>query len=246
MPSLEEHCKHSGKRYGVEGRDIHSWMDEPSQVAGGSHREFRHDLASLPVAIRIFESKYGAEMVENIFLDHLRADSKELREKKEGIEHNSLWSEEEDSFLLEHFLEKLEVLEPHFNGKYTRKDIRARQKYLGIVRPRIFRYKQARLFKMGFRLETGQSLSMRIQVLKGGNRDIDFCIGKSKRVGKQFNFQTRMTRIETERPEFKYTARFSGVHWFNFSNLFSWITTKEVLVSFHLERGRLLAIKFEV
>lgn len=245
MPSLEEHCKHSGKRYGVAGRDIHSWIDEPSQIAGGSHREFRHDLASLHIAIRIFESKYGAEMVENIFLDHLRADSKELREKKEGMEHNSLWSEE-DSFLLKHFLEKLEVLEPYFNGKYTQKDIRLRQKCLRIVRPRIFKYNQARLLKMGFRLETGQSLSMRIQVLDGGNRDIDFCIGKSKRVGKKFTFQTRMTRIEGARPEFKYTARFSGVHWLNFSNLFSWITTKEVLVSFHMERGKPLAIKFEV
>lgn len=246
MPNLEEHCKHSGKRYGVEGRDIHSWMDEPSQVAGGSHREFRHDLESLPIALRIFESKYGAEMVENIFLDHLRADSKELRKRKEAMEDNSIWSEKEDRFLLEHFQEKLEVLEPHFNGKYTRRDIRLRQRYLGIIRPRIFRYKRARLFKMGFRLKAGQSLSMRIEVLKGGKRDIDFCIGESKRVGRGFTFQTRMERIRVGRPDLKYTARFTGVHWFNFSNLFSWFTTKEVAVYFHLEKGRCLSIRFKV
>jgi len=246
MPSLEEHCKHTGKRYGVEGRDINSWMDEPSQVAGGAHREFRHDLESLPIAIRIFESKYGAEMVENIFLDHLRADSKEMRKREENKEENKVWPDEEDRFLLEHFLEKVEVLEQYFHGKYTRKDIRQRQKYLGIIRPRIFRYKEARLFKIGFRLKYGQSLSMHIEVLEGGNRDIDFCIGKSKRIGKRFSFQTGMIRITGERPEFRYTARFTGVHWFNFSNLFSWLTTKKVVFFFHLEGGKPFSLRFQV
>lgn len=246
VPSLEEHCKHTGRRYGAEGRDIHSWMDEPSQVAGGSHREFRHDLESLPIAIRIFQSKYGAEMVENIFLDHLRADSKEMRKGQKSTHPPWSWSFNEDRFLQMNFLEKVEILEPYFKGKYTRQDIRRRQKYLGIIRPRIFRYKEARLFKMGFRLKYGQSISMHIKVLKGGNKDIDFCIGTSKRIGNSFSFQRGMTRIVEELREFKYTADFTGVHWFNFSNLFSWVTTKEVAVSFHLEQGKLLSLNFEV
>ena len=79
MPSHEEHCLHSLNRYGIRGDDIHSWMDEPSQVSGAAHRQFRHDLKSLPVAIKLFGKKYGDEMVENIFLDHLKADSEERR-----------------------------------------------------------------------------------------------------------------------------------------------------------------------
>ncbi|MGA2385141.1 MAG: hypothetical protein ABSG33_01255 [Candidatus Bathyarchaeia archaeon] len=81
MPSHEEHCLHSLKRYGVRGDDIHAWMDEPSQVSGAAHRRFRHDLKSLPVAIKLFGGEYGDEMVENIFLDHLKADSEEERQK---------------------------------------------------------------------------------------------------------------------------------------------------------------------
>ena len=69
------------KRYGVRGDDIHAWMDEPSQVSGAAHRMFRHDLKSLPVAIKLFGAEYGDEMVENIFLDHLKADSEEDRLK---------------------------------------------------------------------------------------------------------------------------------------------------------------------
>ena len=87
MPQHEEHCLHSERRYGVRGDDIHAWMDEPSGLAGGSHRNFRHDLNSLPVAIQIFGSKYGAEMVENIFLDHLKADSEENRKKEAERNH---------------------------------------------------------------------------------------------------------------------------------------------------------------
>jgi hypothetical protein len=87
MPEHEEHCLHSEKRYGVRGDDIHSWIDEPSAVAGGFHRSFRHDLSSLPTAIQIFGSKYGADMVENIFLDHLKADSEENRKKEVEKSH---------------------------------------------------------------------------------------------------------------------------------------------------------------
>ncbi|HEY4699380.1 MAG TPA: hypothetical protein VIH27_03310 [Nitrososphaerales archaeon] len=78
-PDNKEHSEHSLKRYKIKGEDIHAWMDEPSRIAGQSHRNYRHDLKSLPMAIRIFGEKYGAEVVENIFLDHLKADSEEDR-----------------------------------------------------------------------------------------------------------------------------------------------------------------------
>jgi len=82
VPGHEEHCLHSEKRYGVRGDDIHSWIDEPVAVAGASHRRHRHSLESLHAAIQIFGSKYGADTVENIFLDHLKADSEENRKKE--------------------------------------------------------------------------------------------------------------------------------------------------------------------
>jgi hypothetical protein len=87
MPGHEEHCLHSEKRYGVRGDDIHSWIDEPVAVAGASHRDYRHDLRSLPAAIQIFGPKYGADLVENIFLDHLKADSEENRKKEVERSH---------------------------------------------------------------------------------------------------------------------------------------------------------------
>ena len=43
MPNLEEHSKHTFERYGVEGKEIHKWMDEPSRIYSTSHRQFRHD-----------------------------------------------------------------------------------------------------------------------------------------------------------------------------------------------------------
>ena len=82
MPGHEEHCLHSLKRYGIRGDDIHSWIDEPVAVAGASHRDYRHRLESLNSAIQIFGPKYGADTVENIFLDHLKADSEENRKKE--------------------------------------------------------------------------------------------------------------------------------------------------------------------
>jgi hypothetical protein len=74
MPNHEEHCQHSFARYGVRGDDIHSWIDEPSQVSGLNHRRFRHDLNSIKIAKKVFASKYDADTIENICLDHFKAD----------------------------------------------------------------------------------------------------------------------------------------------------------------------------
>lgn len=77
MPSHEEHCQHTLKRYGVRGDDIHKYLDEPCKVAGQGHREFRHDSNTVKLVGQIFEKKYGRELAENIALDHIMLDHKE-------------------------------------------------------------------------------------------------------------------------------------------------------------------------
>jgi hypothetical protein len=246
--NLEEHCQHSLKRYGIRGDEIHAWIDEPSRLAGGSHRQFRHDLASLPLAIKMFEAKYGADMVENVFLDHLKADSEEERLKTQQAEQASpkyTWSEDEDTFLAKNYNLTVEQLETCFRGRRTRKDIGARKKYLGTITPKYFKYKRARFAKLSFRLEQGQKLFMNIKVISGKNRDIDFCVGNTKRIGNQMNFEKPLTRLLIEKTV-EYTPTYTGIHQFNFSNLFSMWTSKEVEVDFHLENGRTMTFNMEI
>ena len=73
MPNNEEHAQHSYQRYRVFARDLHSWMDEPSQTHGAGHRRFRHD-ADHPPSWAV--EKYGLELVQNIMLDHIYLDMK--------------------------------------------------------------------------------------------------------------------------------------------------------------------------
>ena len=77
MPDHEEHCKHSFKRYGVRGEEIHSWLDEPSKVFGGFHRQLRHNYETINEAVKFFGEKYGSETVRNIVTDHFIADSEQ-------------------------------------------------------------------------------------------------------------------------------------------------------------------------
>jgi len=77
--NLEEHCSHSLTRYGVEGRDVHQWMDEPVKIYGFQHRKLRH-LIDKPPQFAI--DKYGLILAQNIILDHLIADKLQpLKEK---------------------------------------------------------------------------------------------------------------------------------------------------------------------
>lgn len=77
MPNLEEHCKRTLKRYGVEGRDIHSWLDEPSKEYATTHRQFRHDTETIRMVGEIFGKTYGKSLAENIALDHIMLDHEE-------------------------------------------------------------------------------------------------------------------------------------------------------------------------
>ena len=74
MPNLRVHCLLTEQRYGVTGRDIHKWMDEPVKLYGPTHRIVRHNkYQELP---QQFIEQYGAELAYNIMLDHLLADEK--------------------------------------------------------------------------------------------------------------------------------------------------------------------------
>jgi len=90
LPNIDEHCRRTLKKYGVEGRDIHKWLDEPSRKYAGRHREFRHDTETIRLAGEVFGSKYDKTLAENIALDHIMADHEEEierrnKQKQQGI-----------------------------------------------------------------------------------------------------------------------------------------------------------------
>jgi hypothetical protein len=94
-------------RYNTDGRDIHLWLDQPSQHYAGAHREFRHDTETVRIVGELFGSKYGKAVAENIALDHIMADHEEdIRKRHEGDKVNSedkfetLW-EKQDRFYQE-------------------------------------------------------------------------------------------------------------------------------------------------
>jgi hypothetical protein len=94
MPSLEEHCKHSKDRYGVEGRDIHSWMDEPVVKFMGSHRQYRHNKEAIEAVKDIFGEKYGRRLAGDIATDHIDFDKKESNRKSKE-KHDAITAKKE-------------------------------------------------------------------------------------------------------------------------------------------------------
>ena len=242
MPNLEEHCQHSEKRYGVRGEDIHSWIDEPSQVAGGSHRDYRHDLSSLQTAIQLFGELYGVEMVENIFLDHLKADSQEHRKRTEELTKNGfgspkLWTKEQDDYLTRYLLLKTDdEMEANLNGK-SKNSIRKRREYLGLIRPKVIKRtrNRQREQRLVFRLKRGQKFYLRMEI-EGGNDDIEFSITDLK------TYQMSPQRIRMEK-NIEFVPEVADDYSFVFSNSFSWRTGKQVKVSYHLENGREIKLR---
>ena len=254
MPQHEEHCQHSEKRYGVRGDEIHSWIDEPSQISGGSHRNFRHDLNSLPTAIQLFCKTYGAEIVEDIFLDHLKADSEEKRRQKEeaqdsGIDSPNFWTKEDDEYLCQNFMEKTDQeLESDLKVK-SKSAIMKRRKYLGLIRPKIINRlrNSPRVQRLVFKLERGQKFFLTISA-KGGKNDIDFWLtGSSNKTPTtnvdSYGFTGKAERI-VEGKTLEFVPEISDNYSFYFSNAFSVFTKKEVLVAYHLENGREIKLYF--
>ena len=98
MPNIEEHCSHTLKRYGVEGRDIHQWLDETSRKYTSGHRQFRHDTETIKLVGEIFGKNYGKGLAENIALDHIMLDHKEeierRKEERERQIHRGFTEEE--------------------------------------------------------------------------------------------------------------------------------------------------------
>ena len=73
MPNNEVHSDHSYERYRVKARDLHRWMDEPSELYGISHRWSRHDTSFIP---QIFIDKYGKDLALAIMEDHILLDKR--------------------------------------------------------------------------------------------------------------------------------------------------------------------------
>lgn len=246
MPNHEEHCQHSFKRYGVRGDEIHAWIDEPSQIAGGSHRIHRHDITGLSTAIQLFGKIYGDEIVENIFLDHLKADSEESRrqEAEESLKPK-LWSESEDAFLLSNFLRLSDdELEARLRTK-SRTEIRKRREYLGLIRPKMLKRtrSQQKIQRIVFKLQRGQRILGTVRV-SGGYNDVDFGF---------FHFQGSVSGLSPTNKErimetkaFAYSINVSGNYCFYFSNTFSIITSKHIDFAYHLENGKEARIYFSI
>ena len=78
MPSHEEHCQDSLKRYGKRFDELHHWLDEPSTMLANGHRIHRHDPVSTP---KLAKELFG-ELAEQACLDHIRLDKKESARKR--------------------------------------------------------------------------------------------------------------------------------------------------------------------
>jgi len=86
MPSHEEHCQQSLRRYGFDFAEIHSWMDRPSLAYGIDHRKLNHDIYRTPYeAEKLFWDLVPEEQRENIrwvVIDHIRLDAKTTRKNQ--------------------------------------------------------------------------------------------------------------------------------------------------------------------
>ncbi len=87
---LETHIKNCKKRCGIEGQDIHTWLDAhfehdkfndfirtgvlPGNWNPYGHRIHRHCMEALAECINEFNGKYTAQEIECIFKSHLRDD----------------------------------------------------------------------------------------------------------------------------------------------------------------------------
>ncbi len=86
---VERHAKHTEILFGVRADDIHKWIDQYFDqrrfrqpfwrlVADGwspyEHRKYLHHKEALPQAIEVFKDKYSEDIIEKIFIQHLKDD----------------------------------------------------------------------------------------------------------------------------------------------------------------------------
>ena len=81
MPSHEEHCQESLRKYGKRFDELHKWMDEPWEVLGRTHRMHRHDPRTTPQEAK----KLFGEYADHACLDHIRLDYPQSMHEKELI-----------------------------------------------------------------------------------------------------------------------------------------------------------------
>lgn len=96
MPSREEHCQDSLRKYGKRFDDLHSWMDEPGEILGKKHRMFRHDPKTTPLEAK----KLFGEFADHACLDHIRLDqlsSDEISNRAMDINFCQCWEGDENS-----------------------------------------------------------------------------------------------------------------------------------------------------
>ena len=72
MPNNKIHRIFTRRKYGVDGGDIHRWMDEPSQYLGPAHRILRHEY-SLWIP-NVFIEKFGLSLAQAIVRSHIWLD----------------------------------------------------------------------------------------------------------------------------------------------------------------------------
>lgn len=114
MPNLEEHCKHCLDLFGVEGREIHKYIDQPSKYYGGSHRVLRHDKDTAIAIGKMFGKNYGEGVegqiiAQGIFFAHVFLDAD--ASKKKGKEMHSFTPEQ---------IEEIEEQEPEYEQEIKR------------------------------------------------------------------------------------------------------------------------------
>lgn len=78
MPSHEERCQDSLKRYGKRFDELHHWLDEPSTMLANGHRIHRHDPVNTP---KLAKKLFG-DLADQASIDHIRLDKLETARKK--------------------------------------------------------------------------------------------------------------------------------------------------------------------
>ena len=86
---LSQHARNTKKLCGYRAKDIHKWIDshfdkirfQVVMTTGNmdyynpfSHRQYKHNREALAEAIEKFKHKYPPEIIECVFLQHLRDD----------------------------------------------------------------------------------------------------------------------------------------------------------------------------
>jgi len=80
MPTHEEHCQDSLRKYGKRFDKLHRWMDEPWELLGKKHRMYRHDPKTTPQEAK----KLFGEYADHACLDHIMLDYPELLNSQSG------------------------------------------------------------------------------------------------------------------------------------------------------------------